>query len=603
MSETGSVRARDRTIKEWFRLIEAGTLKLPRFQRHEAWDTSTVVGLLETVLRGLPAGATLVLNVGQPEPFVSRYLVTAPEPGTRVTEQLLDGQQRLTALWRSLQGTYDDLDLFVRWVEDEDHPGNRTTEIVPQPRWWKAKSGESTKYPVWANSPTAVIERGYVPITLLAPESEDKTLPWLQAALQNDSSATVEWLMKIQKLRERVSNYNVPYLDLPESTPQDVALDVFIKMNTSNFKLTAFDIVVAQVEAAADTSMHDLVSEIGSDVPNVLPYAELGNLLLDTSCLLSGRPASKANYLRLRHVELPELWRGLIRPLKLMVEMLETERIFDERRLPSSPVLPVIVALASQLPEAGDKLGHARTLLRYYLWRSFLTRRYESATSTRAYQDYIALKDAIERDLPLAAVTAPIFNESEYPVAGIEQLLTARWPNTRDILARGALALMLREGGLDIADGATATRDSVAKGNREYHHLYPDSILEDIGGITDSSRRFLALNCALITWHTNRTVSNKDPITYLKDRVNLAAMGEEEVKERLESHLVPWGVIKRAGPYRDVNGVLPGANEKVVADYEAFLEARGTLVAAKAATRAGKGLIGPSSQTSVADPA
>jgi hypothetical protein len=103
--------------------------------------------------------------------------------------------------------------------------------------------------------------------------------------------------------------------------------------------------------------------------------------------------------------------------------------------------------------------------------------------------------------------------------------------------------------------------------------------------------------------NTNRTVSNKDPITYLKDRVNLAAMGEEEVKERLESHLVPWEVIKRAGPYRDVNGVLPGANEKVVADYEAFLEARGTLVAAKAATRAGKGLIGPSSQTSVADPA
>ena len=158
---------------------------------------------------------------------------------------------------------------------------------------------------------------------------------------------------------------------------------------------------------------------------------------------------------------------------------------------------------------------------------------------------------------------------------------------------------MLREGGLDIADSATATRDSIANGNREYHHLYPDSILEDIGGITDSSRRFLALNCALITWHTNRTVSNKDPITYLKDRVNLAAMGEEEVKERLESHLVPWDVIKDAGPYRDVNGVLAGAHEDVIADYEAFLEARGALVAAKAAQRAGKGLIGPSSKGSV----
>ena len=43
---------------------------------------------------------------------------------------------------------------------------------------------------------------------------------------------------------------------------------------------------------------------------------------------------------------------------------------------------------------------------------------------------------------------------------------------------------------------------------------------------------------------------------------------------------------------------MPGASEKVVADYEAFLEARGALVAAKAALRAGKGLIGPSSKGS-----
>ena len=76
-------------------------------------------------------------------------------------------------------------------------------------------------------------------------------------------------------------------------------------------------------------------------------------------------------------------------------------------------------------------------------------------------------------------------------------------------------------------------------------------------------------------------------------------MGEEEVKERLESHLVPWDEIKNAGPYRDVNGVLPGAHDQVVADYQDFLEARGALVVAKAAQRAGKGLIGASSKGSV----
>ena len=49
---------------------------------------------------------------------------------------------------------------------------------------------------------------------------------------------------------------------------------------------------------------------------------------------------------------------------------------------------------------------------------------------------------------------------------------------------------------------------------------------------------------------------------------------------------------------RDENGVLPGARDKVLADYEAFLEASGTMIAAKAAARAGTGLIGPSAKGS-----
>ena len=31
-------------------------------------------------------------------------------------------------------------------------------------------------------------------------------------------------------------------------------------------------------------------------------------------------------------------------------------------------------------------------------------------------------------------------------------------------------------------------------------------------------RAYRAVNCALITWRTNRTISNKDPIAYLKER-------------------------------------------------------------------------------------
>jgi len=94
---------------------------LPRFQRFEAWTHRHVAGLLDTVLRELPAGALLVLEIGNEEPFFSRSMAGAPETGDRITEHLLDGQQRLTALWRSLTNDYPDRTYFVQMTsQDED---------------------------------------------------------------------------------------------------------------------------------------------------------------------------------------------------------------------------------------------------------------------------------------------------------------------------------------------------------------------------------------------------------------------------------------------------------------------------------------------------
>lgn len=272
--------------------------------------------------------------------------------------------------------------------------------------------------------------------------------------------------------------------------------------------------------------------------------------------------------------------------------LLEAEGIYDETRLPSSPVLAVVAALAKEVPAAGDAHGNARALLRYYVWRAFLTRRYESTTPTRSYQDYTALRDALRSGASLAEVRAPIFDEAAFPLPTVEQLLSARWPKTRDILARGVLALSLREGGRDIADDTPVTRDSVMK--REYHHLFPDSTLVKRAKY-EENESFRALNCALITWQTNRTVSNLSPLKYLKDRVDAAQLGESEIAARLESHLVPWDAIKNSGPYPD------GCDPHLIRnDYESFLRARATLVAAKAAERAGAGKVGGGAVPAVA---
>lgn len=93
------MEARNKKIEDWFAMVKQGQVVLPRFQRHEAWRYSQVVGLLENILRDppLPIGALLTLEVGDEELFHSRPIVGAPKPQTKPSMHLLDGQQRMTA--------------------------------------------------------------------------------------------------------------------------------------------------------------------------------------------------------------------------------------------------------------------------------------------------------------------------------------------------------------------------------------------------------------------------------------------------------------------------------------------------------------------------
>ncbi|MCY4213266.1 MAG: DUF262 domain-containing protein [Gammaproteobacteria bacterium] len=96
------MEARNRNLPDWFEKAKSGELRLPRFQRFEVWGHSEVANLLETVLDGLPAGAALILSVGDEEKFESRLMPGISGEMARCKEHLLDGQQRVTALWKSL---------------------------------------------------------------------------------------------------------------------------------------------------------------------------------------------------------------------------------------------------------------------------------------------------------------------------------------------------------------------------------------------------------------------------------------------------------------------------------------------------------------------
>lgn len=122
------MEARNRKLNDWYGQINRAEIKLPRFQRFEAWDRQRISSLLQMVIRDLPLGITLILEVGDSEKFDSRFLETAPQNSGRVHEHLLDGQQRLTSLWRAFHNNYPGETYFVYLDEFDDHDGDADRE-------------------------------------------------------------------------------------------------------------------------------------------------------------------------------------------------------------------------------------------------------------------------------------------------------------------------------------------------------------------------------------------------------------------------------------------------------------------------------------------
>lgn len=522
-----------------------------------------MAALVETVLRGLPSGATLILEIGDNEPFVSRVLETAPVTTERVSEHLLDGQQRLTALWRALHDNYADRTYFVRFEEDEDQ-GSHVPKVLAQNRWTR----KSTRYPVWCDNAAETWERGYIPLRLMNVDDTGDVRQWAKEACGGDPDTVWDISDKIAKLSASIKSYNIPFLSLPPATPKDVALDVFIKMNTSSVRLSPFDIVVAQLEEAIGQSLHDLVDNLRAEVPSLHRFADAGTLALDVAALRSDRPAGQRSYQRLDLRRVGAEWDEIVRGIRWAIEFLEAERVFDAQRLPSVVVLPVLAAVHEFVPEKLDAAGNARQLVRAYLWRSFLTRRYDQSANTRAFQDYRGLKNLLAGRVASRAAAAPVFDEEVTPLPVEQDLVGAGWPRGREVIARGILAVSLRQGARDIADDRTVTADHLA--SREYHHLFPDSLLVNAG--LESWKSMRALNCALITWSTNRTISSKPPLQYLEERTSKANLGESEIRSRLASHIVPYAELASAGPYGDFDA------ERVVKDYDRFLWARAEMM-------------------------
>jgi hypothetical protein len=591
-----SSSARDRQVQNWLSKIEYGEIKLPRFQRHQAWDRKRICSLLDTVTKNLPIGITLLLEVGDQEKFASRELTTAPKTDAKVTEHLLDGQQRLTALWRGLYNNYDDFTFFLyldKYNTNKEIEKEKKNELVEH---INRKNVGTQRMPLWADIPKDCLDRGYIPINLCRPDNKKEIKTWVNDAFSSSKpdkkeesyDLLEEWMEKkielisiIEEFQNTITGFNLPFLALPPQTPNKTALDIFINMNTNSKPLSQYDIIRAELEDLdPPVSLDDYQNKLNEEYPNVMHYFELPSLILTTSALMQDKSPNQKGIWDMCKDTMIDNWEKMANSLSKMATFMESQGIYDKNRLPTNAVLSVIAALyalyaldafSSSEP---DEKGKFETLFKKYLWSSFFTDRYVNSAASRAFSDFTSLKHILNRDLKEDGRKwneddVTVLNRIEFPLSTEDELRRVRWPKQENIRGRGILAVFSKLGAFDFADGSQLSRGQLIAGERQYHHVFPDALLKEF-----EIESYLTLNCALITDKTNLNISNKDPFTYLKDRYKWVS--EDIVNTRLKSHLIPIEELKSGG-YEDLTKDEKKA--KVTIDFKKFIEKRAKYIA------------------------
>ncbi len=613
MTTTKPIEYERRTVKEWLLALLDGSLALPRFQRSYVWTDRKTSDLIMALLKGHPVGTMLLIDrYSEPVPtgasqeerrslerFVPRSLAGAPT-GTDLgscRELILDGQQRLTSLWRALElgaGTgLEEIESHGRhaFMEVKDI---RARSLNPVGVRWPQKR----KAGILRVNPQKASLENLIPLQLFDPRAAaqhgpdgDPLLEWCGGACADVMSDGINlWWRISEQLRSRLLGRNIWYAKLPPGMDRSQAIRVFVKVNESSAVIRKFDIAVAQYDqGTGGRSLRHQISEwaesnayaeafFGPDEEKMIP--KVGELILKVACLQEKKAPTDKQYVSdevLGRLRDQQKLATILEGIEWTFAFLAEERIWRDKHLPSAVPLRVLPALFPQLhanADSSDLEGKTRRCLRAYLWRAFVTERYNQAANTRLKEDYDRLKQVLEalknEAHPLKALcrNVPIFSSScrlpeEKSLHDIEDPIAP--PTRKNALSRSLLVASLHRGAKDFGSGETVSAANV--GNREAHHLFPKGFIKHS---VESKQVNHCLNYALVSGPTNKKIAAKPPLLYLRDRYKQDAdLTEAELKGRLESHVIPY----RALAVKE--GVSAKANPDQIREaYADFLKAR-----------------------------
>ena len=274
------------TIANIIQKIDYPTLLLPAIQREFVWNHNEIEILFDSLMRDYPIGSLLLWKVNgenkKSHRFYSilknyreKYNTHCKEIDTLTVpdfEAVLDGQQRLTALYLGLKGSYAYKTARVHWVNNEYALPTRKlylkiTEYAPQNDTEGSVSDDdgrlyNFKFLAKKELTEHDTEEWFKVGDILGLQGTNKLIPYIRERGWNDNEFINTTLSKLHDIIHVTPIINYYLEDDPD---YNKALNIFIRINSGGEKLDYSDLIMSTLIASwsdAREEINNVIEEI-----------------------------------------------------------------------------------------------------------------------------------------------------------------------------------------------------------------------------------------------------------------------------------------------------------------------------------------------------
>lgn len=513
--------------------IDAGQIKLPRFQREFVWDKEQSAKLIDSILKGFPIGTFIFWKTREElRSYKEVGNHRLPEtPKGDYAQYILDGQQRITSLYAIRKGiriTKDGKEIDYKDIYiNLDHDAESDDQIVV------TEQEEDKQYVSVHDVLSKPLGSFY------------KTLSHEQADL-------------IQAYRNTLTTYDFSTITIKDY-PIEVACEVFSRINTGGKVLTVFEIMVAKTYHEAQgfdlAERYEILRDGSDDEKECLAAAKFetlaASIIMQCVAAITLKAVRSRDILKIKRETFIANWEPMKTALFMAIDFIRSEL-----RVPVSQLVPypaTVVPLTYFFHNIGNKKAdnnQARLLEQFFYWVG-LTERYSSATESKLAEDFIRM-DAIvkgkspsyqrsELGVDAEAIEETTFSAGNAYCKAILCLLAYQQPKSFDTNG----IVILDNSNLKIAT------------SRNYHHFFPKAYLN---ATEPKAEPNLIANITLIDGYSNKhRIGKKPPSTYIAK----FAKTNKSITKTLQTHLI--GDIESYGVADDEYSTFISRRAKAIA--------------------------------------